>query len=265
MNFAERLQTADSVEEFEALKDELWCRNDEYIFENIRSLVVLRACLRYLQPSDDRLTKIFYHVASQHRIDLMQLFFDELFTFDFLTNTKDKMEVFRDFVCDTVIALGYVDVLKFFLEKGLEIDTPIGSTTDLMCYAIYYKKVDIIDLLFSEGTDVNAVDSQGRTPVFLAARTTEIRILDRFIMHGADFFHRNVNGENLWSAAIFNFYDEELDINFQRIADMGVPLDEAVYKETCRCLRPFPRIKGLVAIMHEVAKKQGFEVLETGK
>lgn len=262
MSLAEILRAAESLDELGLLKDHLLRHgHDEYIFENVFSTGVLRDCIRGLQRSGDQLIENFYRVARKHRIDLLEVFFEEGLTLDFLTSTKDRREEFRKFIGRNVIAHGYVDVLKFFIEKGLDVNNPKENATEFMYLAIEGKKVDIIDVLLENGADLKVVDLSGDNPVSHAMRKSDVRILDRFIMYGADLFRGNGCGESLWTVVDYEYYKEELSANFQRIADMGVPLEKETYKRACYYLYFYPCLKSLVAIMHEVAKKQGFEII----
>lgn len=257
MSFTERLRVAETLDDFESLGEDI-PMYDNSIFKNIFSPVVLRACLLHVDPPYNRILKIFYFVAEQYRVDLLEVFFNGYLTLESLTVGIMGVK-FSTFVA-RALSHGYVDILKFLIEKGLDINSVDALERTYLSNAAIGGKVDIMDLLLAEGADVNRTDSFGNTPIFHAMWSADVRILDRLIMHGANFLHRDNRGRTLWEAVSFYWYREKMDPNFQRIADMGVPLEKKVYDKALRKSAFNPDLKGLLKIMHGVMKKQGFEV-----
>lgn len=257
MEFVERLRSAETINDFNALEDDFPMYNNS-IFRDIFSPVVLRACLLHVDPSYDRLLKIFYFVAEHYRVDLLEVFFNGYLTLESLTVGIMGVK-FSSFVA-RVLSHGYVDILKFLIEKGLDINRVDALERTYLSNAIINDKVDIMDLLLAKGADVNRTDSFGNTPVFLAMWSADVRILDRLIMHGANLLHRDNEGKTVWEAVPFMWYKKKMDPNFQRIADMSVPLEKKVYDKALRKSTLNPEMKDLLKIMHGVMKRQGFEV-----
>ena len=251
MDLKKKLAAAETVEDLEAILPSIDRWNDSFIFSAIRSPIVLDACLRYVNPTKSRLLEIFYLVARLHRVDLLKVFFDSFLTLEDLSTSLTWNYSF--FIGREVIE-GAVDVIAFFLEKGLDPNLQSfwcgeGSLLSLACS---YNKIDIVDLLLEYGANVNHQDIAGRTPAFHAMRAPDVRILDRLIVHGANLYRRDKDGNNLWTAVAWCYYEETLEPNFQRLADMRVPLDEETYNSALAALDKYPKLEGLISIMRKI-------------
>ena len=107
--------------------------------------------------------------------------------------------------------------------------------------------------------NVNQANSKGETAAFYAMWSDHVGVLDRLIMAGADLHHRDEYGNNLWSHVVCPENNDKLEPNYRRIAECNVYLDKKVYHRTFDELYGEEEGKWLLAIMHEVAAKQGFE------
>ena len=269
VDWQEELRTAKTAEDFEEVKDFVHFLNLSEAFRLITSPEVLKACLDHVLTFSPELRVesmqgIFYYVADSFRIDLMEVFFPDYLTFESLTEGEENLRHYSYFVHD-VIEEGYVDVTKFFLEKGMSPNMIILAGDDsLLMLASLFGKVDIMDVLLEAKANVNHANRKGETAVFTAMMSGDTNVLDRLIMAGADLHHRNKDGDNLWHLAL-SAYDTEDDLeeNFRRIADCNVYLDEEVYHETLEKLYyEKGDIEWIVSILHKVAEKQGFDTEE---
>lgn len=236
--------------DFDALKERILPEHhNNDIFYYISTPEVLDACLRHRQPTGDALIFVFYTVMRHARIDLLEVFFAKgyLTMQDLLQN---KASTFTIKIANYVVYEGIVDVMKFFLDKGMPINS--DYSLEILHTTCEEGKVDILDLLLAAGEDVNRVDDDGNTAVFSAMWSEDPTVLDRLFVHGANLFHKNNEGKSLWSAFSWDTYLGEKETNYQRLAYYGVPLDEREYEECYDELWDDTDAEGLLRIMREV-------------
>ena len=169
MDLFELLRTAETEEDYEVIKNDV-IRCDYYcIFSKIMSPVVLRAYLRHGRFSEDILLTGFYAVAKRCRVDLIDVFVPGFLTpFVCFTRTSSREREFRSFL-NYCIGEGYVDIMKYFISRGMDVESPDDMNFTLLYAAVMYEKVDIIDLLFKYHAKVNIeVNSLWKTPAFAA-------------------------------------------------------------------------------------------------
>ena len=262
MNWQQELRAAETEEDFERLKEHIDFEDDKDVLSNITSPVVLRACLLHINATDiTRLLICFYCVGRSFRVDLLEVFFPDFLTLPDLTSNTSRLKRYYSYI-EEVIGRGYVDVFAFFLQKGMDpnLCSPY-STEPILSTVCFRSKIDIIDLLLTYDVDVNIKDKYGDTPVFYGMWAKDVRVLDRLIMHGADVYHRNNDGKNIWTFP-WNSYRPEMEPNFQRLADMRVPLDKKDNDFQVRRANVAEGMEGILHIMREVLKEQGEEVEE---
>jgi hypothetical protein len=253
MDWIQDLRAAETEEDFERILPLITPWKDEEVFQNITSPIVLHACLRHTNPSKFRLQQLFYIVAKSYRIDLLEVFFVSFLTLQELA--KDT-QCYYPFVMMTVVE-GRVDVIAFLLENGMDFNMRSSKVINepILSRACFNEEVNIIELLLVHGADTNLEDVYGETPSFYAMWASDVRILDRLIVHGANLFHRNERGENLWAAVPCAYYHESTEANYQRLADMNIPLDEETYSTVCESLEEYPENGGRLRIMREVMQR----------
>jgi ankyrin repeat protein len=119
-------------------------------------------------------------------------------------------------------AVGSVDVMKYLLDKGADVNAqnPFG-TTALMISATDIAKVR---LLVERGADVNRASKQGRTALSIAAMSDQSSEIVRYLAaKGADLQAKDAFGNTILTAAAMGN-----DLNTLRIAlDAGVDVNTA--------------------------------------
>lgn len=125
----------------------------------------------------------------------------------------------------------------------------------ILSHACGNEKVDIVTLLLDRGANVNLEDNRGYVPLFDAINSTDVRILDNLIMHGANMYHRDKNGDNAWDHINWR-NGEDLEGSYQRLADYDVPVSKKVYLEVKSHLFPFSR-EPCLSMMQKVIDKIG--------
>ncbi|MCK5116491.1 MAG: ankyrin repeat domain-containing protein [Candidatus Aegiribacteria sp.] len=96
---------------------------------------------------------------------------------------------------EPAIAAGDVEQILWLTDQGLDINesTPQWGQTPIF-HAVSVARPDIVELLISEGADVNAGDDSGGTPIFYAALMGLVDIVELFINAGADVNAVNAAG-----------------------------------------------------------------------
>lgn len=261
MGLIKNLRLCETADDFEVLKvDRFFSKDVEAVFNNIFSPDVLRACLRYVVekkgPLDEvKIRRVFYVVTDHYRIDLIDVFFTEgIITFESLVNTDD----FRVFI-SFVIQEGSVDMLKFFLEKGLDPDT-IGFWDQSLLYeACFFGKIDLVRLLLEKGANVNLENNDGCVALFGAIRSPDVRILDCLIMAGANIHHQDLDGNTAWNYVDWtNYRGRELEDIYQRLVDFEVSVGRRNHHRIEYAVRHVPELQLLLSRMQEVVDKKGF-------
>jgi hypothetical protein len=257
----DKLRTAETEADFDSFKDEIDFTMHSIIFQLITSPEVLRVCLRHAQLEKKSLLEASYRVTSSYRIDLLAIFLEHLTWEEFMRDDS-----FIQYI-NNVLVEGHVDVMNFLLDKGLSVDYKIqygyGYHSCLLAFACTYGKVDIIDLLLSRGADANKEITGGVTAAFRAMLCGDPTVLDRLFLHGADLFHRDDKGRNLWtSMSPFPWRDPQKVTMMLHLTKYRVPLDRETYD---KCLAAYSyddslKIKELLEAMRELLLSQGEEV-----
>lgn len=102
--------------------------------------------------------------------------------------------------------LGMIEyMLQRDVNRELNITVDMFQRTSLHIAARHVKNSDGLELLISQGCEVNKQDKFGNTPLFYALRNPDHQISKRCIeiLHGhkADLHHRNENGESMFHVA----------------------------------------------------------------
>ena len=84
-----------------------------------------------------------------------------------------------------VVKEGRIDVVRFLIEKGADVNAKGQHGRTALMYAITKGHIDIASLLIKKGADVNAKDDLGYEPIELAAKG-HIDIARLLIKKGAD-------------------------------------------------------------------------------
>ena len=86
-----------------------------------------------------------------------------------------------------------IDTIRFFLERGADVDAVDDNHSALLHAASFYGSVEVVRLLLERGATVNVRNSAGQTPLHRALFEIEDRFVNRFfdairllLEHGAD-------------------------------------------------------------------------------
>jgi ankyrin repeat protein len=107
-----------------------------------------------------------------------------------LINSRNS---YSRFPLEMAAQTGQVDVVKFLLEKGADVNLNRGGATALHMAAIYGGKTEVISLLLEAGADINARTGNGDTPLNLAVMGKQKEIAELLLANGGEINLKNQN------------------------------------------------------------------------
>ena len=116
-------------------------------------------------------------------------------------NTKRKLGLVAPLV--VAAAYGNNEIVQLLLsdpncDKNISVR---GGETPLH-HAAKEGHEDVVKTLLQHEAQVNVMDKLGETPLLLAAQNNHISIVDKLIGEGADVFHKNHEGNDVWDYAV---------------------------------------------------------------
>ncbi|CAN0295604.1 unnamed protein product, partial [Ectocarpus sp. 12 AP-2014] len=82
--------------------------------------------------------------------------------------------------------MGYLDVLKVFLQHGADVNRFRTAGATLLHTAANHKDVGVVEALIAAGADLEAEDKDGGTPLHQALRSGSSEVVQALLKHGAD-------------------------------------------------------------------------------
>ena len=98
---------------------------------------------------------------------------------------------------------GDLEKVKAFIEEGTDIDAKDKSGETPLFYAVRADNSDVAKFLIAKGANVNAKDSSGNTPLHFAPERAKNDVVELLIAKGADINAKSNNGETPLHAAIY--------------------------------------------------------------
>lgn len=93
--------------------------------------------------------------------------------------------------------------IQALISKGFDINSKIKQNNGtILMFAGFYSKPELIDALIKAGSDVNAVDDEGYTPLMAAALGNNLEAVNILINAGADVNAKTKNGTTPLMAAL---------------------------------------------------------------
>ena len=93
-------------------------------------------------------------------------------------------------------ALGYVDVVKMLLDKGVPVNPRDTSTGSPLHRAAQTDRLEVVKVLIKAGADVNTCDGFVRTPLHYAAWFASKGVVSALVEAGADVNVQDNDGKN---------------------------------------------------------------------
>ncbi len=129
----------------------------------------------------DDISPLFYAIRKYASLDMIELL---------LENGADLMETDSDGVSalDMAIKFKRLDVIQFCLDKGFDLNTTKRKSgiTPVMLAACF-SNTEMMDLLISNGGDVNTCDKAGMSPKDYAKKLGQKKMVDFLDEKGAKF------------------------------------------------------------------------------
>jgi hypothetical protein len=97
---------------------------------------------------------------------------------------------------------GNVDLVRFLLDKGAEIDATSGRGLTPLAYTAVQGRIQAAGLLIERGADVNVRTPLDMTPLIIAAEQGAVELVKRLVLAGADVGVESRIGTALHRAAI---------------------------------------------------------------
>lgn len=112
--------------------------------------------------------------------------------------------------------LGHVDIVKFFLEKNVQIESPCRyNSWRALHWAVGNGYEQVGKLLIVHGADKDSKTSKGMSPLHCAAVANHLNAVRMLLGHGVDMNSQNNKGQTAMTMAQENECDETVEL-FQR-------------------------------------------------
>ena len=138
-------------------------------------------------------------------------------------------------------SLKHPKIVKEFIDNGCSLSSiDINEKTPLIHACEFDAPLETIKLLLSNGSDVNAKDNQGKTPLYYASGNEKIDIVNLLIQNGADV---NVNDKYCKETPLFNASSKGRIEIVKLLLQNGAEryhkniLDNTPYENTPKCFK----------------------------
>eukprot|EP01129_Flabellula_baltica_P003360 TRINITY_DN1313_c0_g1_i2.p1 TRINITY_DN1313_c0_g1~~TRINITY_DN1313_c0_g1_i2.p1 ORF type:complete len:396 (-),score=91.02 TRINITY_DN1313_c0_g1_i2:88-1275(-) len=113
---------------------------------------------------------------------------------DYLLNFERDIEEYYPVYLRTASCCGKLDLVKYFVEKGHELDfqDELGETP--LMGACSYGHLDIVKYLIEKGASIDKVDDDGNTPLLQATSSRELEIMKYLLDKGANIEEHDYYG-----------------------------------------------------------------------
>ena len=107
---------------------------------------------------------------------------------------------------------GNIEAVKQHLAAGTDVNAKDDNGWTPLHFAVYYGHKEIVELLIAKGADVNAKDKNGWTPLHLAAENGRKQVAELLIAKGADVNAKDKNGWTPLHLAVDGGHTEIADL-----------------------------------------------------
>jgi len=124
----------------------------------------------------------------------------------------------------TAAARGDIEAVKEYLAAGTDVNAKDSDGATPLHWAAFGDHKEIAELLIAEGADVNAKNEDSWTPLLIAAVAGRKETAELLIAKGADVNAKAVTGETPLDSAIINKHTETADLLRKHGAKTGEEL-----------------------------------------
>ncbi|KAL5019762.1 hypothetical protein ScPMuIL_002654 [Solemya velum] len=117
---------------------------------------------------------------------------------------------------------GNIKIMHYLLEMGGEPDVICCHGNLVHAAVLSSSSVELLELCLSFGCDVNLYSEYANTPLLLAARTSDVRLLTRLVEEGALLNRKDRFGETALSASVYFGCEENAKVLVAHGADTGI-------------------------------------------
>lgn len=111
-------------------------------------------------------------------------------------------------VLHNAVARGHEKVVDVLLSKGANIEATNSEGQTPIFIAVQHNFAHLVNLLVDRGADLQAEDNAGNTPLHLAASTGRTKMIKLLLSLGADKHAENDEGEKPIDVISFSYNDE---------------------------------------------------------
>lgn len=104
---------------------------------------------------------------------------------------------------------GHTNVVELLISNGANLEDKDNCGRTALTSAILNEKYDVIHILLKNGADIDAQDETGNTPIFTACINENINMMLYLYEQGTDFYLENDDGESAIDILIENNSQEE--------------------------------------------------------
>jgi len=125
------------------------------------------------------LSKIFLSGLKSGELSKVKEAVEQGFSIDF----KDKGN--RDALIIWITKKGYLDILSYLINKGIDIWNPFENGRTILMYVVKTEHLDMFEYLLSLGLDINTNDDSGKTVLMYAAERGYLPMIKKVVNAGA--------------------------------------------------------------------------------
>jgi len=113
-----------------------------------------------------------------------------------------------------------IEVVKFLLEKGIDLNNPDYKGNLPIFYAIEYNNIGLLKLLIESGADLNLKNAKGETMLMLAAISDQLELIKMLVEKGININIQDNEGKTSVIYAIQNNKNEAFEMLIESGADI---------------------------------------------
>ena len=122
----------------------------------------------------------------------------------------------------TATEAGSVDVIKFLLSKGVDVDERIEYSETPLIKAAWLEKREAVKCLLDNGADPTAVDKFGSTALHYAVRKGQVDIAQVLLERGAKINLPDKDGRTPLRLAVWKGYEEAIGLLLKHGASLDI-------------------------------------------